>query len=233
MYNTELIYQSFGEKKNNMDLVFANSVCSLCGKKIEYGVLRKYFFSSNFTNHDELKSKSDFLCKECAFCLGNRDLRVNNFICASENKIYLFKKNDIEKYIFDLEKKIKPPFIFAVTKSFKKHMTFKTKINFSLNKFNIFFENHNVLFCKAEHIYIYSILKNLYNSFSKDELNNLDSCSFLNIEKFGFKLFLEYRKELKQFEKTKIYNFLVYILNSEEKLEKIKNKIEINKNKNK
>lgn len=198
--------------------------CALCGQKISEAVQIKDVISSNFTNFEYFKYKTNYLCIDCAKCLKDDELRKNNFI-ADQNKIILFKQNELEAYIFELEKYIGIPFVFAITRSFKKHNSFKCNLNYDYNTFYIQEEDKKYLFDVKRMQKLYKTLNEAYLHFTKDELLT-GNYRIISVEEYGNDNFLKLENILKQFRGTHQFNLLIYMLNSEKRNEYIKMKKE-------
>lgn len=198
--------------------------CCICSKKIKIGVKNKKVLSEKFTNYEYMKFKSDYICIDCAKCIKDERLRKNNFI-ASEKELILFKQNELKKYIFELEKYTTTPFVFAITRSFKKHNSFKCNLNYDYKCFYIQEEDKKYLFDVEKMKTLYKILENAYLQFTKDEMLT-GNYRFINIDQYGKDRFIELEKILKKYRGTHQFNLLIYMLNSERRNEYIKMKKE-------
>lgn len=199
--------------------------CKVCGQVSSKHFSQKSILSEKFNDYDECKSiKSDRICVFCASCIKNADLRRSCFYADSE-KIMFFKKNDIEKLVFDTD--LKSPFVFCVTESFKKHNSFKAIVNYSQNKFYIQKENERFVFDRNKMKSIYDVLKRAYfeDLMSKDEILTGKYTTLIEAPKL-----FEYENFFKQHRGNKYFEFLVYILNSETKNEILKKRKEELKN---
>lgn len=198
--------------------------CSLCGKEVDKAVNLKNVVSDNFTNYEFFKYKTDYICVNCAKCIKDDKLRKHNFI-ADNSKIILFKQLDIEKYIFNIADYIEVPFVFAITRSFKKHNSFKCNINYDYNNFYIQEEDRKYIFYVKEMKNLYEILNIAYLNFTKDELIT-GNYNFYSIEKYGLENFKQLEETLKRYRGTHQFDLLIYMLNSEKRNEYIKKKKE-------
>lgn len=197
--------------------------CFLCGCEITKGIPVKKVISSNFTNFEFCKNiNGKYCCKDCAATIKNADLRKNSFVADKDN-LYLLKKNDIENYLFDLDKYVKDEFVVGITVSFKKHNSFRCRVNQDTSKYYIRQEDKEFLFDAKEMKYLYDKLNDAYLQFSKDEILS-GNYSTIAIEQFGLEKFIEYENLFKKYRKTYQFELLVYILNSERRNEYIKQK---------
>lgn len=222
MNTTELISKNIFIDIKNIEET--NTQCCICSKKIKIGVKNKKVLSDNFTNYEYMKSKSDYMCIDCAKCIKDDRLRKNNFI-ADKEKLILFKQNELEKYIFELDKYITIPFIFAITRSFKKHNSFKCNLNYDYKCFYIQEEDKKYLFDVEIMKTLYKILDDAYLQFTKDEMLT-GNYKFINIEQYGRDEFIKLENILSRYRGTHQFNLLIYMLNSERRNEFIKRKKE-------
>jgi len=218
--NTELLYNAIkvsplgGEKDHK-------GYCKVCGKSIIQGIPERKVLSANFTNYDECKyRKSTYICIECASVMKEADLRRNNFI-ADKDKIYLFKKNDLEKHLFNLSEYVSGEFVVGITRSFKKHNSFRCKVNNNPNKYYIREEDKEYIFDVIVLKKVYNMLNEAYLSFSKDELLT-GIYKSLSVDQFGLEKFKEYENTFRQYRGMVQFDLLVYMMNSEKRNEIIK-----------
>lgn len=224
MFNTEIIYQAMKACfEDNLEVV--DDCCLICSKEIKEGIKVKKVLSEKFTNLSECKNlQSNYVCKECAFSIKNADLRKNNIIC-DKNHIYFLKKNDLENYIFNLDEYLtEKEFLFAITKSFKKHNVFRCRVNSDYKKFYIREEDKEYLFDVQKLKYLYDILNEAYLQFSKEELQS-GHYNLISIEQYGIEKFENLENILRKHRDTHQFNLLIYMLNSEKRNEFLKAKI--------
>ena len=215
MTNTEILSKHLADFDTS-NLKITHNFCKICGNKKNV-IKEKEVISSNFTNYDLCKYKESlYICLDCAACIKDVELRRNNFVCDKYN-LYLFKKNDIEKYVFNMNKYIKNDFIIGITYTFKKHNSFKCIVNSDIEKFYIQNEDDSILFDVKKAKNIYDILEDAYLYFTKDELLTGQYKS-TSIYQYGLAAFDFFEKEIK---KTNLFKFLIYILNSEKRNEKV------------
>lgn len=220
MENTTIVYNAL---KSNLSGKLSGT-CKLCGCITENGFKAKdYIKDARFTNTDCCKAvSSDIICECCAFSMSETDLRRKSFFATSE-KITFLAKNDIENYIFNLDKYISAgeEFIFCITRSFKKHNAFRARVNCNTHCFFIREEDDEYMFNADELKNIYSKLNEMYIYFSKDEISSADYIP-LQIKKFGIDKFIEYENVIKKYRHTKQFDLMLHILNSEKRNEIVK-----------
>lgn len=142
----------------------------------------------------------------------------------------MLKKNDLEHYLFNLDKYIKGEFIVCITQSFKKHNVIRAKVNTNPNSFYIRQEDDEYLFNATELKDVYKKLNEAYLYFSKEELET-GNYKIISIEQFGLEKFIEYEDILSKYRGSSQFSILVYILNSEKRNEIIKERLKKEKKK--
>lgn len=225
--NSEIIYKAAGspdvECTKNI-----NDRCLICGSNINEGCSVKNIIGVKFTNLDVCKDiNSNYVCKECSFCMKEVTLRRNNFI-ACESKIIYPKKDDLGTYLFNLDEFISTPFVIGITRSFKKHNSFRCRVNYDVNNFYIREEEKEYLFNVDKMKFLYQKLNEAYLHFSKEELRT-GNYSLLFIEKLGIDKFYEYENLFKQYRRTYQFELLIYIMDSKKKNEYLKEKKKLEK----
>lgn len=226
MKNTEIIFNAIKkiDHISNDDLEKCDDNCFICGKKITQGIKVKKSISAKFTNFSECNClDSEYICEACNYCLKNAELRKNNIIC-DENKLYLLKKNDLENYLFNLEEYVEGEFIVGITTSFKKHNSFRCRVNTDTKEYFIRQEDKLFNFKVDEMKWLYKKLNEAYLQFSKEELLT-GEYSLIAIEKFGIDKFEEYENMFKKYRGLNQFELLVYIMNSEKRNEYLKEKM--------
>lgn len=225
MTNTEIIYKAL---KSDLIGNLAGSCC-MCGRYTEKEFKTKdYIKNARFTNFDLLKNpNSSVICECCAYCMNNADLRRKNFIADSEH-IEFLTKNDIENVIFDLESHVKGEFVVCMTQSFKKHNSFKATVNTDTSKFSVQLEDNSFYIDVAVHKKLYDTLNKMYLWFGKDEILTGDY-NYLAIKDFGLDNFTRYENVIKQCRGSMVFDFLLYILNSERRNEIVKERLKAKK----
>ncbi|HBE8429893.1 hypothetical protein KWT25_03600 [Clostridioides difficile] len=229
--NSEIIYKAAGSPDIEC-IKNINEKCFVCGSNINEGCLVNEIIGAKFTNFDVCKDiNSKFVCKECSFCMKEARLRKSNFI-ACESKIIYLKKDDLATYLFNLNEFISTPFVVGVTRSFKKHNSFRCRVNYDINNFYIREEDKEYLFNVDKMKYLYQKLNEAYLHFSKEELRT-GNYSVLFIEQLGINKFNEYENLFKKYRRTYQFELLIYIMDSAKKKEYLKEKKKLEKLNNK
>lgn len=219
MTNTEIIYNALLETDMDLpklELEDIETTCMVCGKEIKEGARFKKVVSGNFTDYDTFTNlNGTHICKECSTCVKTRDLRTHNLL-ADKNHIYLFKKKDLEKYLFNIEKYVKSDFVIGITRSFKKHNSFRCSVNYNTKRFYIREEDKEYLFDVEKAKGLYKQLWEMYLYFTKDEILTGDY-SINRTQEIGLEVFNKYETIFKQYRGTHQFDLLVYMLDSEER----------------
>lgn len=136
--------------KYSYQTVKCSAVCKMCGKALKIGVKQKDIIKkATFNDYQYLTYKSDFLCAECSALISDiqlpnddkkRRLRSFSFI-ATERDIKVLKRDQLWDYLTNPPE---PPFVFCVTYSNKKHIAFKSQIQFEQQSYSVFTDKGEV-----------------------------------------------------------------------------------------
>lgn len=231
MTNTEIIYSGLlasGISIQVIELEEVKSNCLVCGKPISKGTTYKKIVSSNFTDWDICKNKSGtHICKECSTVIKTKELRTNNFLATKDN-LYLLKKNDLEEYLFNIDKYVSGDFVIGITRSFKKHNSYRCKVNNNTNVFIIREEDKEYVFDRANMKVLYDIIWDMYLYFTKDEIQT-GQYQISKIQEYGLKRFKKHEEIIKRHRNTHQFDLLLYILNSEKRNKIVEERIKKHK----
>lgn len=112
--------------------------CFFCGGYFDEGIELKEAISDRFTDYNIVKcANSNYICESCS--LGLSLIRYSYII---DSKIKLIRQKDFADMIL---KQNEVPFIACISTSFKKHLFYKTIINYDLDNFYIQLENETIL----------------------------------------------------------------------------------------
>jgi len=168
--------------------------------------------SGTFTDYDILKTKH--ICSFCNSIYKDAKYRRSCWILNNKDSIF-FSKDKILENILNI--KIKPPFKVFITTSYKKHGYYKTVWNYSLDNFQIRFDDLDIDFGKEKAIEILNIIETFYyNGFIKKEIES----GKYNIKKlltFGKDKWLENERKIKLMRGTPLFKFLLYCINPKRK----------------
>lgn len=222
-YPTHLIYQSLG--KPHVETEPCTGICAFCGTDIQEGVLLKNSVSDTFTNFDQMTDcNASHVCKCCYACLKDTRMRRMNFIAIGDSDesnahIIFFKRDEIETWLFNPPP---APFVFAVTESMKKHMSFRAKVNYSQKLFYVQKEDTQILFSPNKYKDVFEAMKRLYRSFSKTAIASGEYQQNF-IKKYGLQEFVQDEAIIKNERGSMQFELLLFSMNmSEENLKKFK-----------
>lgn len=231
-----------------------NSIDCFTGKSITEGVLKKDLIKDVFTDHQYIRFDSEYCSVETALCLQRiipqslenkakklekkkaegknidnikdefTSLRNYHFLCT-ERELRFLKREDIQDILFS---EIPVPFVLVVTFGFKKHTTFKSKLNLSNKNFIITTDKGDVKINIEEVKELFPILQKWYTVlpekietkdkqtfFSKDDI--LFSCSNSSkIERYGLTEYFTENQIIAKYRGTLYLELLAYILNKRE-----------------
>jgi len=223
VHQTHLIYQALGEP--HIETEPCKGICAFCGSKIQEGVKLENTVSDAFTNYDLLTDRTaSHVCVACNACVREPKLRRMNFIAIgdsdeSDAHIIYFKRDEIERYLFQ---PLPTPFIFAVTESYKKHMSFRARVNYSNKLYYVQKEDTQILFSPTKYKDIFEAMSRLYRNFSKNAIAT--GCYQQNfIKKYSIQKFIQDEAIIKNERGSMQFNLLLLAMNmSEEQLKKFK-----------
>lgn len=220
MYSTHLIYQALGKPRVETEPCAGH--CAFCGDIITEGMKLKESVSDAFTNFDMLVDmNASHVCAACHACLKETKLRRMNFI-TTKNNIEYFKRDKIEHYLFNPPNS---PFVFAITVSMKKHMSFKARVNYSSKLFYVQKEDEQILFSPMKYMDIFAAMKSLYKFHSKTAIGSGEYQQGF-IKKQGLKEFIRDENIIKNERGSQQFELMLFAMNmSEENLKKMKERI--------
>lgn len=221
MTNTYLIAKHF----KIPDIGQRIETCCLCGSKNYTGFIRKKIISKSFMDWDFVNDFPDICCY-CATCLGynqksNEAIRTTSFI-ATEYVLIRLKRENIWEYL------ISPPnemFVFCVTYSHKKHLSFKSEINLPNSLlYSVRTDNSKVHIKITDLKKIMPVIQNWYTVcketkqeptwFTKKDI--LFGCNnFKRIEEYGVEKYLHENEIINPFRHTNFLELITYALNKQ------------------
>lgn len=216
MHATELIYQAAGIP-HIATLVPHDGICAVCGKAISEGVPIKRVVSSAFTDWNMLADMTaSHVCAACTWCIKEPKMRRSQYI-ATEGELIYFKRDDIEKHLFT------PPatsFVIFITSSYKKHGSFRARVNDSQKLFYIQFEDRQILFSPSKYRDMFGLMEKMYAVFNKTREIGKGDYIQKRVMEYGLK---EWRRDeaiLKQYRGSQVFELLLYALNKPEEATK-------------
>ena len=164
------------------------------------------------------------ICIYCTACLGKgqeRDKFIKNFnFMATLSKLKIFKRDEMWDMIFTPPHE---PFIWGITYSHKKHISFKAPINMPGSNYQIQTENYTVDINLDINLKILmSYMQNWYSVnkdtsaqptwFTKDEIK-AGTRRYGVVEKYGIDEYLREDAFLKKYRGTGLIDLLTFLLN--------------------
>lgn len=118
-----------------------NTICLFTGLPIAKGIHKNQVIKNTFTDLEFLKYKSDYVSVEVASTMTNiiksktrpASLRNYSFV-ANEDHLILLKRNELLKTLLSPPK---PPFFFCLSFNNKKHLAFKSRVNFNTENYHL------------------------------------------------------------------------------------------------
>ena len=201
--------------------------CCMCGAENLQGLPRKQVLSSSFMDWEYIQD-GDGVCVYCAACFGigqkrSEYLRYTNFL-ATPSRLLRFKRDGIWEHL--INPPTEEPFIFGVTYSYKKHITFKASVNQpKARPVFIQTENNRVSFTPRKSEDLIHVLQNWYTIcrdtgqaptyFTKADI--LAGCTnYKKIEIYGIDDYLREDALIAPHRRTALLELLVYALNKGE-----------------
>lgn len=211
MNATELIYHAAGSPP--VETVPATGICAVCGAEITEGVPIKKVVSSAFTDWNMLADiNASHVCKACKWCIKEPKTRRSQYI-ATENWLEYFKRETIEHWLFFPPC---PPFVFFVTSSYKKHGSFRAKVNGSRDLFYIQFEDRQILFSPNKYKELFELMKRMYATFNKTQEIGTGNYIQKRIMEYGIEKWRQDEEVLKKYRGSQVFELLLYALNKPE-----------------
>jgi len=212
MIATELIYVAAGSP-DIAALTPNNGVCAVCGKEIAEGAPIKKVVSSSFTDWNMLAAMAaTHVCAACTWCIKEPKMRRSQYI-ASNDGLLFFKRDDIERWLFQPPE---PPFVFFVTSSYKKHGSFRARVNHSKQMYYVQFEDRQILFSLGKYRDLFELMKKMYATFNKTQEIGKGDYIHKRVFEYGLKQWQHDENILKQHRGTQVFELLLYALNKPE-----------------
>ena len=200
--------------------------CALCGQNPDgelQGMHIKEVIGEKFLDNDYLKSGHE-ICQFCIACLGkgqdpSQCIRTQSFI-ATQSSLQILKRDEIWSIILSPPQE---PFVFGVTFSHKKHISFKANVNLPGKTYQIQTENYTVDVKLDENLKVLMLyMQNWYSVnkdtsaqptwFTKDEIK-FGTHRYGVIEKYGIDEYLREDAFLKKYRGTGLLDLLTFLLN--------------------
>jgi hypothetical protein len=199
--------------------------CEMCGQRFPC-LLKKKVIGNSFMDTAYLVGNTGWVCVHCAACIGYETPRpefIKNFsFVATESELLKLKREDLWQAVLNPPKE---PFVFGVTYSHKKHISFKATVNPGGSPFVVSLENGECEVYLDLHVKLLEIVQKWYSPaepgkpktwFTKADIQG--GCSnFARIEKYGINEYLRENAYLEKYRNTLLIGLLAHAVNSGEK----------------
>jgi len=215
MNPTELIYKGAGSPL--VTTVPADGICAICGKKISDGVPIKKVVSDSFMDWNTIAdTTASYVCAACTFCIKEPKTRRSQYL-ATESDLIWFKREDIEKHLFNPPD---VPFVLFITASYKKHGSFKARVNNSSKLYYVQYEDRQILFSPNKYRDLFGLMKRMYMVFNKTQEIGKGDYIQKRVFEYGLQKWQNDETILKQYRGSQVFELLLYALNKPEEAKK-------------
>lgn len=145
-------------------------------------------------------------------------LRFTNFT-ATEYELCEFKRDGIIEHLLNPPE---PPFVFCITRSYKKQNAIRARVNYSKEQFHVRIEDEELLFEPVKALPIHADLKSLLGTFSKTEIA-LGNYRPKRIESFGMNDLLTIEQRISKWRGHPMFELLLYALTDQKQRKEEKN----------
>lgn len=158
-------------------------VCPVCKKNETNGIKAKKIISSNFTDYAFI---GEYICPECSKLFS---LYFYNYIVDC-NGIRLINVRELKD---ELCKRQNPPFRFIITTSQKKHLFYRSEVNYNPDRFAVNLETEIIYTTPERMTELFEFVESLVTLGANKKAMQNGEISFAVLQKTGFKA-LEYLK---------------------------------------
>lgn len=158
-------------------------VCPVCKKSETNGIKAKKIISSNFTDYAFI---GEYICPECTKLFS---LYFYNYIVDC-NGIRLINVRELKD---ELCKRQNPPFRFIITTSQKKHLFYRSQVNYSADRYAVNLEAEVIYTTPDRMKQLFGFVESLITLGASKKAMVNGEISFSVLQKTGFKA-LEYLK---------------------------------------
>jgi CRISPR type IV-associated protein Csf1 len=225
-----LISKHLDKKNLKLNVYQVDSICAFSGIKITEGVLMKDLIKKNFTDQGLIKFNSDYASIDIALLIeevikgekGFNSMRNYSFY-ADESKLKLLKRENILELLLNIPNK---PFQIGVTFSYKKHLAYKSPVNYDTDNFQVITDLGIVNFERQKAVQIIDIAQKWYSVvpdkketaalptyFTKEQIKGLSNPNHKQIAGFGLQKYFKESQELDKFRGTALFNLIIHCLN--------------------
>lgn len=229
MMPIEFIAQHLSPELLKLKVDKISTVCSFTGLHIKRAISNKDLIKKTFTDQEWIKYPTGYSSIEAALCIepvisGNKglnSLRNYSFI-VTDSELKILKRDEIISMLLNPPSY---PFILCVTFSNKKHISYKSSINYSATSINVTTDQGDVLIEKSILLAILPIIQNWYTIiegkkgssqestfFTKKEI--LNGCNiYKKIVDYGVEKYFRENQYIDQYRNTAFLKLIVHLLN--------------------
>jgi CRISPR type IV-associated protein Csf1 len=225
-----LISKHLNRQNLKLKIYQVSSICAFTGVKITEGVLMKDLIKPTFTDQELIKFNSEYASIDIALLIeevikgekGFNSMRNYSFY-ADESKLKLLKRENILELLLNIPNK---PFQIGVTFSNKKHLAYKSPVNFDTDNYQVMTDLGIVNFEREKAIEIIGIAQKWYSVlpdkketaalptyFTKEQIKGLSNPNHKQIQAYGLQKYFKESQELDKFRNTSLFNLIIHCLN--------------------
>jgi len=211
----------FVDPRTHKDIEAHNGYCYLCGEQMEYGMKLKKIFSNVFTDWNAGKHRTaTHVCEACCFTIlqspQKNSLRMFSHV-ANKDKLHLTNRVELRQYLTEPPK---PPFVINLAVSQKKHIAFKSEVNYSKDVFTVMYEEMPVLVNRQEFIKLLNLIEHFLYGFTKTEITT-GQYNQKRILDFGIEEWQAFEDRVKEYRGKPLLDVVMFVA------QKIENKEEL------
>lgn len=186
--------------------------CYLCEKEIVEGYPRKTVIKPTFTDTPYARApRSQTVCKECTFCLGNKALRMYSILATPDKLRHPIRGEWRDTLLNPPE----PPFVLVLAMSGQKWLHFKGRVNYKQDNYWILLEEVIIQVNIAKLTELLGIIEQLYATFTKDEIRT-GNYNVARIKTFGTDRWEELENKIEKERGSRLFDLAVMVAKKEE-----------------
>ena len=162
--------------------------CPICKNHVASGIRTKDIVSSNFTDWAYV---GEYVCPDCADLFS---LYFYNYV-VDPNGIHLYNVRELRD---QLTMPQKPPFLFVITTSQKKHLFYRSTWNYHGGKFAVNLETETIYTTAEQMKYLFDFVECLQTLGCSKEAMKSGEIAYKAAEKVGLKAILALKRELQK-----------------------------------
>jgi len=226
----QLITKHINKNILTCEIKQVNTICKWSGKNITEGILFSDIIGDSFTELEIFKYKSDYLSVDFALLTqpvikGEKQLNAlrNYSFFATNKELKILNRDTILELLLNIPE---TPFQLGITYSNKKHIAYKTPINYSKHIFKVCTDTGTVVFDVIKANKLLPIIQSWYTIakttslqptyFTKDEILGVSMPNTTKISEYGIVKYFAENDILKQYRNTMFFKLLVHVLNKKD-----------------